>query len=377
MLNNILNNLKKARIEANITAEEIEKKLIFGPGWIDGIENGKIPIDLETLLSIISVMGIPFSKIFIIGEKSESQELPRNIYAVQNKEDIEVHFKYSKHDAVYILKKATVSQFKMVLKELRDGLARLQDSNYNTEAIKTDSVSRAFRKAVELWPHANPSDIWWFIIYRAYCDPFNHPAKYFRLSFEQSWKRTGGWALEEILVAHYGPSLATKGIKIFIANREQREELLKQIMIDDRLEADKADILLSGKINNKEVLFGIVHVKASFAERRTDDVPMSQLLVKSGYFSPLWTMDCKSSPSERPVNKGELGNVKKRKDIEDDSFFSCCFSYNSNTLPTPETQNSSSKIYVCDFNNSSEDVFVNKILEFWDHFSAINKGRFS
>ena len=67
----------------------------------------------------------------------------------------------------------------------------------------------------------------------------------------------------------------------------------------------------------------------------------------------------------------------KRKDIEDDSFFSCCFSYNSNTLPTPETQNSSSKIYVCDFNNSSEDVFVNKILEFWDHFSAINKGRFS
>ena len=39
MLNNILNNLKKARIEANITAEEIEKKLIFGPGWIDGIEN--------------------------------------------------------------------------------------------------------------------------------------------------------------------------------------------------------------------------------------------------------------------------------------------------------------------------------------------------
>jgi len=61
---------------------------------------------------------------------------------------------------------------------------------------------------MELWPHANPSDIWWFVVSRAYHDPFNHPAHYARLDLGQSWKRTGGWALEEVLVRHYGPALA-------------------------------------------------------------------------------------------------------------------------------------------------------------------------
>jgi hypothetical protein len=49
-------------------------------------------------------------------------------------------------------------------------------------------------------------------------------------------------------------------------------------------------------------------------------------------------MDCKGTPSNYPQNKGELGvafidgsqdkRSAKRKDIEDDGFFSACFSYN-------------------------------------------------
>lgn len=143
-------------------------------------------------------------------------------------------------------------------------------------------------------------------------------------------------------------------------------------------------MLLTGEIKGKEVFFGVVHVKASFAERRTDDVPMSKALVDGGYVSPLWTLDCKSTPSANPLNKGELGAAKKndedrrsakRKDIEDDGYFSSCFSYNKNTIPTPINQESKARILVCNFNGVHQDPFYNFIVESWHHFSTAYSGK--
>ena len=134
--------------------------------------------------------------------------------------------------------------------------------------------------------------------------------------------------------------------------------------------------MLTGFREREKVLFGVVHVKSSFAERRTDDVPMSKALVDAGYLSPLWTMDSKSTPAVRPHNRGELGKVleesgdnrsAKRKDIEDDRYFSACFSYNANTLPTPLDQNAKAKVYGCDFNNP-DDRFSQFIISFWQKF---------
>ena len=98
-----------------------------------------------------------------------------------------------------------------------------------------------------LWPHINPSDIWWFLIYRAYCDPYNHPAQYARLDFTQSWKRTGGWALEEILIRHYGPFLRERGVNMFIADGPTKARLVRDLTIADRVEADKIDVVLTGE----------------------------------------------------------------------------------------------------------------------------------
>jgi hypothetical protein len=131
--------------------------------------------------------------------------------------------------------------------------------------------------------------------------------------------------------------------------------------------------LLTGANKDREKFMGVVHVKASFAERRTDDVPMSKALVKAGFASPLWTMDCKSGPSEHPTNRGELGvaldrsgdrRSAKRKDIEDDGYFSACFSYNSNTVPTPPKQKAKARIFVCNFNNP-DDQFSRFIISEW------------
>ena len=299
-----------------------------------------------------------------------ASEIERIIYAEQVGNDLVIHFRYAKHDAKYTLPNGKVEEFETVIKTLRDGLARLSETEADlSEAIKSDSVAMAFLKAVEVWPHVNPSDLWWFVIYRAYCDPYNHPAHFARMDFTQSWKRTGGWALEEVLVRHYGPFLKTKGINLFIANSETKQNLVNNLEIEDRIEADKIDVVLNGNSEGKEMFFGVVHVKASFAERRTDDVPMSTALKQAGFTSPLWTMDCKSVPADEPVNKGELGEASgrrsaKRKDIEDEGYFTGCFSYNSNTSVSNSSLPSEQRIYVCNFQNP-DDEFSRFIISRW------------
>ncbi len=138
---------------------------------------------------------------------------------------------------------------------------------------------------------------------------------------------------------------------------------------------DKADVMLYGTYQGATALLGVVHVKASFAERRTDDVPMSRALIQAGFFSPLWTLDGKAHPSPEPINSGELGAVltpgvpdgrsDKRKDFEVQGSFTACFSYNTRTLPTPVGQaDVAAPIVVCDFSNP-DDAFSQAIIAAW------------
>lgn len=366
-----LRRLKNARKKAGITPEVLEEQLILGPGWIEKVESGESVPDLDTLFVLINHIEADPMELFAgLQNNSTKRELNRLIRGVEDGDDLNIHFKYASYDAEYKLKGANLAQFEEVIKTLRDGLAKLAaEEQPDEKQVKTQAVATAFSRAISLWPKANPSDLWWFIIYRAYCDPFNHPAKDARMSFEQSWKRTGGWALEEILVHHYNDELKKSNISIEIAHGERKRELLDQFNVDSRLESDKVDIFVLGP---SDQCFGVINVKASFAERRTDDVPMSQALIKAGYFSPLWTMDCKSTPSAHPFNKGELGSTEgkrsaKRKDIEDDGWFSACFSYNKNTQPTPPESKAKAKVIVCDFSDPA-DEFVKTVIQAWDRY---------
>lgn len=205
-----------------------------------------------------------------------------------------------------------------------------------------------------------------FIICRIYCDPSNHPPANTRLNLEQSWKRTSGWALERVLVRHYGPALKRRGISLEASSKARKHALLGPID-DPRLVPDKADVLVTYFAGRAEKLLGVIHVKASVAERRTDDVPMSHALIEAGYLSVFWTMDSKSFPSSRPINRGEFGEVvggavsQKRRDFEAHGHFSACFSYNANTVPTTN-ESAAAKIFVCDFRHP-DDRFLRFLLE--------------
>ena len=76
-------------------------------------------------------------------------------------------------------------------------------------------------------------------------------------------------------------------------------------------------------------------------------------------------MDSKSFPSANPVNRGEFGTAdsevsEKRRDFEEHGYFSACFSYNANTMPTVD-ENAAAKIFVCNFKDS-DDHFARFLL---------------
>lgn len=371
----ILNALIEFRKSAGLTRSQVEESLLLGPGWIERFEDGHSLPSLDLLLGLTKHYGREAEELVqAVNMEKQTKLFARDIFAEQVGSNLRICFTYAKHDAKYLVASATVDQYNQIIKNLRDSLARLADCQTNAEAIKTEAVASTFLLAVQLWPHVNPSDIWYFVVYRAYLDVFNHPAEFARLDLGQSWKRTGGWALEEVLVRHYKAFLANNNVEIKIAvGADEKRRLTSTFHVSDRLEPDKIDVFLSGIKGGKQIPFGVVHVKASFAERRTDDVPMSSALVNAGYCSPLWTMDCKATPSSNPRNRGELGQASgnrsaKRKDIEDDAYFSACFSYNSNTQQTASSSAATAKVVVCDFNNP-DDKFSQWVLDFWNGFA--------
>lgn len=362
--------LRKLRDDAGLSRQEVEASLVLGSGWIEAFETGTSEPTLGTLAALLSHYGTDFQSFFadLVGDGS-AVAIDRQLSATETGSDLDIHFPMGPYAASVTLANATLEQFDGVLKVLRDGLSR---------GAKQEAIAACFLEAVTAWPHINPSDLWYFLVSHAYQDNYNHPAKEAGREWGQSWKRASGWALEKILVEHYNPHLKANGVWLEMPKPPRLLRLMADMGITDASSAEKADVVVLGQdADGNEVPFGVVHVKASFAERRTDDVPLSQELIRLGYVSPLATMDCKASPATRPLNRGELGPAQapgvdvssKRLDIERDRKFDACFSYNANTVPTPAGP-AAARIYVCDFANP-DDAFSRHLLRHWRHRQGI------
>ena len=142
----------------------------------------------------------------------------------------------------------------------------------------------------------------------------------------------------------------------------------------------KLDIALFGVIDGREHIFGGIHLKASLAERVTDDVPCSEAMMKKDYVSYLLTMDAKSFPPPNGdlINRGELGSIEnssdKRNYIEVHGSFTGCYSYNLRTTPSGNTTRSGCKIYSSTF-EPAKDSLPAHIISAWNKFAKKKLGR--
>jgi hypothetical protein len=239
----------------------------------------------------------------------------------------------------------------------------------NSTAKGRESIASAFQRAIEICPNENPSDLWHHVLYRIYIQ------EKIAANPSQSWVRTSGEALELALCEIYNQKILSLGLRLRpLIGTSAKQIIINQMHLGKLMGSSKIDIVLEGLgcggSNLSEYgIIGIVHMKASLAERVSDDVPASRQIMAAGYQSILMTLDVKSFPPPHGdlVNRGEFGTdvtpSDKRKYIETHGEFSACFSYNTRTMPSPVTTASGRRIYVSGLSGTS-DFFTRYVQPF-------------
>jgi hypothetical protein len=236
------------------------------------------------------------------------------------------------------------------------------------EKTVSQAVTEAYLNTLYQCPEANPADLWWHVIYRTYLSLFS----------DQSWKRTAGFALEQVFVRFYTPLFQEYGIRIYCPAKTNKATPAPQVMremgIATRVAKSKLDIVLEGTCDNGTYrIFGGVHVKSSLAERIQDDVPASLAMMEAGYWSGFLTLDAKAFPPPHgdAVVRGELGlrsdpeGALKRNYFEKDGQFDNCYSYNLRTLPSDSETPSGKRIYRLSFSDPKPDQFMKDVIDRW------------
>lgn len=236
-----------------------------------------------------------------------------------------------------------------------------------------EAIAAAFLHVLRQCPEANPSDLWHHIVYRLYREilPRHRPQ-----NPNQSWVRASGEALEQFVESWYTPVLEPHSIRIVaLISRDQKRSVLRAMGLGAEVGDSKLDVALYLASKDGREIFGGVHVKASLAERVSDDVPASRAMMRKGLFSPLWTLDVKSFPPPHGdlVNRGELGSPdtpsEKRRYVEEHGDFENCYSANSRSVPSGRPTSSGKRIYTLNL-SGQPDQFALDVIAFVEHRKA-------
>ncbi len=235
-------------------------------------------------------------------------------------------------------------------------------------AVKNrNAITQTFLSILHESPEANPSDLWHHVVYRLYCEilPRHRPQ-----DPKQSWVRASGEALEQIVEALYTPVLQPHGVEISaLISRDQKRMVLGAMGLGAEVGDSKLDVGLYLTAKDGKTIFGGVHVKASLAERVSDDVPASRAMMREGLLSPLWTLDVKSFPPPHGdlVNRGELGTPEepseKRKYVEEHGDFDNCYSANSRSVPSTGATRSGKRVITLSL-SQQPDGFAADVIAF-------------
>jgi hypothetical protein len=253
-----------------------------------------------------------------------------------------------------------------VSEEAYHAIAAELDGQLSLPNVKNrDAICEAFLLALMRCPGANPSDLWHQVVYRLYCEILQ---KHRPQDPGQSWKRASGDALELAVQQIYTPVLRPHNIGITaLVGRDSKRQALEHMGLLGQVGDSKLDVLITrtDKLGADSIVGG-VHIKASLAERVSDDIPCSRAMQARELFSPLFTLDVKSFPPPGDVvNRGELGSPampsEKRKYIENHGDFDNCYSGNFRTQPSAENTPSGKRIYVVDL-ASQPDAMAQEII---------------
>ncbi|MGO9167405.1 MAG: BsaWI family type II restriction enzyme [Candidatus Sulfotelmatobacter sp.] len=251
--------------------------------------------------------------------------------------------------------------------------ARLGDPNVKNR----EAICETFLYALNNCPGANASGLWHHLVYRLYCEILPESR---HQDPGQSWVRASGDALEIALEKIYSTVFAPHNITITaLISRQRAKAALKEIGLENKVGDSKLDMVLRVQTAERVcAVFGGVHVKASLAERVSDDVPCSRAMMAAGYFSPLWTLDVKSFPPPGDlVNRGELGTPArpsdKRKYVEVHGDFDHCYSANARTAPSVPPTQSGKLIFGLELLNQPDPFAAETIRRAQEWLQALRK----
>src|SRR5688500_17436505 len=94
------------------------------------------------------------------------------------------------------LHKVNVELENITEKQYKEITSIFGDNIQNKKPAK--AVADTYLQAIEICGDANPADLWWHCVYRTYINLYGS---------DQSWKRTAGFALEDVYVRFYQPLL--------------------------------------------------------------------------------------------------------------------------------------------------------------------------
>ena len=207
----------------------------------------------------------------------------------------------------------------------------------NSKEKSRDVLADVFWELLVHCPEANPSDLWHHVVYREYLK-----AK-LGTNPSQSWVRTSGEAFEIVIQRSYEKQFSQHGFRVqTLFSKKSKQQVLKRMGIWELVGSEKLDLVIEAQGRGVGIvegygIIGGIHAKVSLAERVSDDIPASRIMMEHKFASILCTLDVKSFPPPHGdlVNRGELGSSSrpsdKRKYIEEHGDFSVCLTYNHRT----------------------------------------------
>jgi hypothetical protein len=181
-------------------------------------------------------------------------------------------------------------------------LRGILEQGIESEKRARDLIAEVFLIALDRYPDANPSDIWHHLLYRDYLTLKRGANP------NQSWVRASGDAFELVLARAYNNLLSLHGLRMSASfGKKEKRRALERMGIWDDVGSEKIDLIIEadgrghGYVDGWGIV-GAVHAKASLAERVSDDIPASRIMMDAGFLSILCTLDVKSFPPQHTMH---------------------------------------------------------------------------